>query len=152
MSFALQPNYNLTQAVAYAGMPASMHGWDADTKIVETVAGIGFARAVSKGTEKERGIIIGGADFVGITYRDITLVHATPDLYARYDLAGVMNAGDLWVDVAAAVAPGDAVVFSATTGQFAVAGTTVLTARYVTGTTGAGLAIIRLNLPNAAVS
>lgn len=44
---AVQTTYNQTLAPGYPGMPASESGWDAETKICETAAGIGFGLAVS---------------------------------------------------------------------------------------------------------
>jgi len=143
---AVQTTYTTGMRPALAGMPASMHGYNGDTKICETVAGIGFGLACSRGTA-DRGAIIGGAAFVGVTVRDITLVHAVADLdkYVRYENMGLMVYGDIWVSVGAAVTPATAVVFSATTGQFALAGTSLANAKYMTTqATIGGLAILRI--------
>jgi hypothetical protein len=95
----VQSAYTRYMPVAQVGMPASMHGWDIDTKIVETVAGIGFGLVVSKGSA-DNGIIIGGAAAVGVTVRDIALSQVpgnlAADLYARYANAGIMVVGDIW--------------------------------------------------------
>lgn len=108
MAIDVQGAYGTALAVGVPGMPASMEGWDADTGIVETVAGIGFGLAVSKGTA-DRGIVIGGTAFRGITYKDITLLPgATADIYPRYYNAGVMRRGDIWVTAVDAVTPADA--------------------------------------------
>jgi hypothetical protein len=149
----VQSTYPDTQAVAYPGMPATMHGWDADSLFVETSAGIGFGLAVSKGTS-EKGVVIGGTAFVGVTFRDITLIQrvgGTVDLYRQRDLAGICVRGDIWVNVTTAVARGDPVLYNATTGAFGGAAGQALThARWMRGNAGvAGLAILRLTGPLA---
>lgn len=146
----VQPTYGANIAAGYPGMPATMTGWDADTRLIETVAGIGFGLAVSQGTG-ERGIIIGGtaAGFIGVTYRDITLIPtaALTDAYPRYANAGVMVRGDIWVSPFEAVALGDPVYFAGATGRF---GKTVSGNQLVAGgrwmMAGAldGLAILRI--------
>jgi hypothetical protein len=45
---AVQTTYPTNISPAVAGQPASMSGWDVDTKICETAAGIGFGLAVSQ--------------------------------------------------------------------------------------------------------
>jgi hypothetical protein len=129
--------------------------WAADTRQVETAAGIGFGIAVSQGTNPS-GCVIGGSTPVGITRADPTLARAdlapatSPgiDIYPQYDNAGVLTLGDIWVIAGGAVTVGSAVVFSATTGQCGVAGTTMPNARWMTATTGAGqLAVVRLGNP-----
>jgi hypothetical protein len=136
---------------AQNGMLASAVNWAADTRIVETAAGIGFGLAVSQGVADE-GCIIGGSAFVGITRADITLPRSetlTLDTYARYDNAGIFVMGDIWVNAYANVTPATATVtFSATTGQFGLAGTTVTHARWMTSAAGSAgtpvLAVVRL--------
>lgn len=145
----VQTLYPDTMAVAVAGMPATMTTWDADTKFVETAAGIGFGVAVSRGTS-EKGIVIGGAaTFLGVTYRDITLITpigGTVDIYPQKALAGIMIRGDIWVPVSAAVVAGAAVIFNAATGIFGgAAGTSIAGAEWIRGqATIGGLALLRL--------
>jgi hypothetical protein len=145
-----QTTYPDTLPPGVAGMPASTTGWDADSKIVETAAGIGFGLAVSQGAG-ERGVILGGttAGFRGVTYKDITLVHdaANLDKYVRYENCGVMIRGDIWVTVAAAVTLASAVIFDAATGQFGAAtGQTITNARYLKAqATPGGLTILRVS-------
>lgn len=147
-----QTTYPTVMPIGVPGMPATMTTWDGDTRIPETVAGIGFGLAVSQGTTA-RGVIIGGttAGFIGVTYRDITLMAACGfiDLYPQYANAGVMVRGDVWVAVEAAVAIGAAVIFNATTGQFGAAtGQTITNAKWMTAqATPGGLAILRIRNP-----
>ena len=154
----LQTVYTRYLGVGQNGMLADETVWAADTRTVETAAGIGFGLAVSQGTN-DKGCIIGGAAFVGVTRADPTLARAdlsVPgtstvvglDLYAQNELAGVLTMGDIWVNCYASVTPATTVVFSATTGQLGVAGTTITHARWMTTAAGSAgtpvLAVLRL--------
>lgn len=95
------------------------------TGICETASpGIPFGRAVSQGTLSDEGVILGGslAGFRGVSIRDITLRgdqgSTTLDKYQAPNSMGVMEAGDIWVEPAGAVAAHAAVYFNATTGLF----------------------------------
>jgi hypothetical protein len=152
----VQTTYPSVMPIAVPGMPATMTGWDADTKIVETVAGIGFGVAVSQGVS-DKGIIIGGAKFRGVTYRDVTLV-PTPtvtDIYPRYASAGVMVRGDIWVLVGAdAVTAGDLAAYIPATGVItkttgAGTPTAIAGGRFTRGAAAGGLALLRLAGPYA---
>jgi len=128
----LQSSYPRYQPIAQAGMPASEHGWDADSKILES-ASAGWGLACSRGTDKDNGAIIGGADFVGVTMIDRNVPASNEDKFVQYDLMGLMVRGDIWVKVTAAVTPDTAVKFSATTGEFGDTGGTALSgAKYQT--------------------
>src|SRR6516162_2470042 len=154
----IQTVYTRYIGVGQNGMLADETVWAADTRTVETAAGIGFGLAVSQGTN-DKGCIIGGSAFVGITRADPTLARAdlsVPgssstlplDSYPQYDLAGILAAGDIWVNCYAAVTPATTVTFSATTGQLGVAGTTITHARWMTSASGSAgtpvLAVLRL--------
>lgn len=149
----IQSTYTRYQPVGQPGMLADEVNWAGDTKIVETAAGIGFGLGVSQGIN-DKGCIIGGANFVGITRADQTLPRAdvtpvmTVDTYSQYDNAAVLTMGDIWVNCYAAVTPATAVTFSATTGQFGLAGTTITDARWMTSAAGSAgtpvLAVVRL--------
>jgi hypothetical protein len=147
----VQSTYTRYFLPAQNGMLASAINWDADTRIIETAAGIGFGLAVSQGATAD-GCIIGGANFVGVTRADPTLAQAagltTPDVYAQYDNAGVLVKGDIWVNCYANVAVGAAVTFEAATGKFGIAGTSVTQAKWMTAAAGSAgtpvLAVLRL--------
>lgn len=157
MSF-VQTTYSENMAAAVPGMPADAD-FSADSRTVETEAGIGFGLAVSQGTA-DKGALLGAAaatGFVGVTIRDKGVVNASnADKYNEGDTAAVMTRGDIWVTVAAAVEAGDDVTFSSTTGalssvaadgtNFAITG-----ARWMTSAAQNGLAILRLGgaLPSA---
>lgn len=148
----VQSTYTSNIAAGTAGMIADMNPYRVDSRNVETVAGIGFGLVCGKGAT-DRGIVIGGpVNLVeGVTVRDITLVAgATPDLYLRYALAGVLKFGDIWVTTAGTVVAGNDVTFDTTTGILgtaAVAGNVIgplVGWRWMTSVTGVGLAIVRV--------
>lgn len=148
----VQSTYTRYQPIAQNGMLASEINWSADTRIVETAAGIGFGLGVSQGVNPD-GCVVGGANCVGITRADPTLlrtdvVPAPVDTYLQNDNCGVLVTGDLWVIAYAAVTVGSAVTFEAATGKLGIAGTTVPNARWMTATTASGqLAVVRLGNP-----
>jgi hypothetical protein len=121
-----------------------------DSKTVETAAGIGFGLAVSQGTN-DRGVILGGTAFVGITRADPTIGRAdvspalTLDSYPQNDNAAVLAMGDIWVIPDNAVTAGEAVYYSTTTGKLGHSGGTVIEdARWMTGAAAGALALLRL--------
>ena len=128
---------------AQNGMLASEVNWAADSRNVETAAGIGFGLAVSQGVA-DAGCIIGGSAFVGITRADIT-PPLTVDVYPQYAVAGILVMGDLWVIPDNAVVAGEAVYYSSTTGKLGHSGGTVIEdARWMTSAAAGGLAVVRL--------
>lgn len=103
-----------------AGVEGAMVDW-ADSvflsKTVETVAGIGFGKAVSRGSG-DNGIVIptGSAVSIGLTVREISGDANNPNLFARYDSARVMIKGCIWAVASVAVDDGDDVYVVPTTG------------------------------------
>ncbi len=145
---AVQSTYIRYLTVAQVGMLASEINWSADTRIAETAAGIGFGLAVSQGTN-DKGCILGGSAFVGVTRADPTLPQAagltTVDKYAQYDNVGVLVTGDLWVVPDNAVVAGEAVYYSTTTGHLGHSGGTVIEdARWMTTAAAGALAVVRI--------
>ena len=138
------------------GMLADEINFTADTRFVETAAGIGFGLAVSQGTNPD-GCVIGGSSPVGITRADPTLARADVypatalgiDIYFQNELAGILVMGDIWVNCYASVTPATAtVVFEASTGKLGIAGTTLPNARWMTTAAGSAgtpvLAVLRV--------
>jgi hypothetical protein len=124
MAPAVQTTYGENIAEAYAGMVAEPD-YQADTRIVETAAGIGYGLAVGRGTG-DRGVVLGGAlsIFLGITLRDVTQPDAADDLYREAENAGVAYDGVFWAKVATGVTivPGQVAHYSATTGEWSNTG------------------------------
>lgn len=133
------------------GRPGLIVGSDynTDTGNVETVAGIGFGLAVSQGSA-DKGVVIGGAlaGFRGITVRDVTLESDQLDKYARYQSAGILTRGKIWVTPAVSVVAGDPVHYVSATGVFTNTGDIgpITGARYVSSAAGTGdLAVVELS-------
>lgn len=144
MSNIVQSAYNRYMSAGSPGVFATTSGWDADTRVCETSAGIGFGLACSKGAA-DIGAVLGGTNFVGISVRDITLVHTTPDKYAQYDNMAVAIRGDIWVRVSGAVTAGQQAHYNTSTGALASSGGTAITgAKFVTSAADGALAILRL--------
>lgn len=146
---AVQTTYSDNQPIAVHGMPATMSTYDADTKTVETAAGIGFGLAVSRGATLNS-IVVGGAAFDGITMRDITQVNGADDEYPVGANASVLKRGDIWLKVGVAVAVTDPVGFDATTGVIAKTGTRIINASWVVPAGIGGFAMLRMHSPNPA--
>jgi hypothetical protein len=147
----VQSTYTENIRPAVAGMVANMTDWDADTRNVETAAGIGFGLVVGQGTAAKGAVLSAAAatGFVGLSIRDVTLAPVAADKYPQNANIAVLTEGDMWVLTGGAVTVGGDVTFDSTTGvlssaatsgtQFAIAG-----ARWMTATAGAALAIVRL--------
>ncbi len=139
---SVQTTYSRRQPIGSNGAPATMYGWDADTRIAE--AAIGFGLAVSKGVADD-GVVKGGALYVGIAVRDITLTHDTADRYETGDNVAVAQRGDFWITVEDAVVAQTQATFNASTGQLGSSGGTAIAGSYwVTSADAGGLAIVRL--------
>lgn len=120
-----------------------------ETRIVETVAGVGFGRVVAKGTA-EKGAVLGGAlvDILGVSIRDITLIAAagqTADKYQASNNMGVMNEGDMWVVANAAVTKDATATYLPADGTFAPAasGVAIPGARWLKGGASGDLVPVR---------
>ena len=124
-STPVQTTYDQYQLAGQVGMPATMSGWDIDTRIAEDPAGtgIGFGLAVCQGAATDKSATLGqlsGGGFVGITRADPTLANvdsALTDKYIDTDNMAVLISGDIWVAPATEVAAGGAVYFDSVTGE-----------------------------------
>lgn len=128
MTTVVQTNYFPTIRPGFAGMIADMTNASVNTRICETAAGIGFGLAVGQGTG-DKGVVLGGASFVGISIKDITMngvpldprsnTLGTLDTYPQNFNMGVMTRGHIWVQPMGIVAAHGNVYYSTSTGQFA---------------------------------
>lgn len=146
---AVQTSYQENIAKGYEGQVANETDFDIDTKKVETVAGIAFGRAVSRGTD-DKGCVLGGADFIGVTVRDQTQPVQNDDKYTQYDLAGILRKGDIWLKPSEGVTDGAQVYYDTTTGRFGVSGggkTAIVGAVWQTTADADTLAVARFNSP-----
>lgn len=120
----IQTTYDQYMLAGQVGMPATMSGWDVDTRIAEDPAGdgIGFGLAVCQGTATDKSATLGqlsGGGFVGITRADPTLANTDSEFTDKYrdtDNMAVHIAGDIWVAPASAVTANDPVYFDSVTG------------------------------------
>jgi len=150
---SVQTSYSINQAVAYAGMLYAQAPHNISSFAVETVAGIGFAVAVKRGTDSEQQCdLAGSADFVGITLRSLdreASANTGAINYSRYETAGVMRKGYVWAVCPTGCNPGDSVKYTDDTGVLdagsAGAGETQLDgANWETTASAGGLAVLRL--------
>jgi hypothetical protein len=142
MSVTVQSTYSKTITAAVNGAPATMSGWDADSKIAEEA--LTFGLAVSQGTA-DSGVIKGGTHFVGCVLRDVTLPPSQEDAFLEGQNVSVLSRGDIWVTVEDAVVAGAVVLYNATTGQLGSdGGSEIANSRWMTSAGIGGLAIARL--------
>jgi len=98
---AAQLSYDLSTPVAYPGLIYAQFPSDVQSFSVETVAGIPFGVAVSRGTDEERQIILGGnALLLGISIRSLDREGAANTGAIQYNVtetAGVMRSGHIYV-------------------------------------------------------
>ena len=149
---AVQTSYSETITAAQVGMPADAR-FEADTRTVETAAGIAPGLAIGQGSA-DKGAILGAAaatGFVGVGIRNTAnLNNTTPDTIPQYDDIAVMTKGDIWVTVGGNVTKGQDVTFNTTTGVLSTIAAdgsnfTIAGARWMTSASSGALAILRLN-------
>lgn len=145
---AVQTTYPSNISAAIAGLRGTMIPATLISRTVETVAGAGFGIAMARGTSDNGAKVFGSGDaaVLGITVIDRSV--NTADKYSQYESASIMTKGHVWVYASVAVNDGDPVYVIPATGAFAKtsASSAVLIANAVwdTTTTGAGLALVRL--------
>ena len=102
--------------------PGTTEGTDYEntTGICETVAGIGFGLAVSKGSSSDQGVVLGGAlaGFRGVSVKDITLPAGNADKFLPPNSLSVRRRGQIWTEPGEAVNADDPVYYNSTTGVF----------------------------------
>lgn len=148
-----QTSYARNIVAAYAGQLFALAPHDISSRNVETVTGVGFGVATSRGTDKDRQIIAGGDDFIGITVRDLSKEGAANSGAIQYnenETAAVMREGYIWAVIPVGGNPGDAIKYTTATGVLDVgtagAGEIQLDDAELDSVTVAGaLGLIRLN-------
>jgi hypothetical protein len=118
-------------------------GWEVGTRICETAAGITFGKAVSQGA-RPKGCILGGANFVGVTVRDITLSLVSPDplatvdnpldTYGQWTNVAVITRGHIWVKPQGLIVANDPLYYDASNGRFGNSATGLAASGWVTFT------------------
>lgn len=151
-----QTSYSIKQAVAYAGLVYAQAPHDIVSRDVETVAGIGFGVAVSRGTDLERQVVAGGTSFTGITIRSLDKEGAANTGSIQWnekETAGILRDGYIWVVCPSGCNPGDSANYVNATGVIdsgsAGVGETQLDgAQWETVAAAGELAVLRLNSLN----
>lgn len=127
MSVVVQSSYRPQIRAAVVGMIADETGYEITSRNCETAAGIGFGLAVSQGSA-DKGCVIAGSAFIGISVRDVTLALApidplsdtagTVDTYAQRTSMGILTRGRIWVKAMGDVAAGDPLYYDTSAGTF----------------------------------
>jgi hypothetical protein len=148
-----QTSYDIRQGKAYAGLIYAQAPHDIVSRSVETVAGIGFGVAVTRGTDADKQIVpAASADFLGVTIRSLEQEggEAGAIKWDVKETAGVMRSGYIWAVCPTGCVPGDAVNYADGTGVLdsgaAGAGSTSLDgASWETTAVAGELAVVRLS-------
>lgn len=148
-----QTSYSIKQPKAYAGLVYAQAPHDIVSRDVETVSGIGFGVAVSRGTNLERQVVAGGTAFLGITIRSLDKEGAANTGAIKWnekEAAGILRDGYIWAVCPSGCNPGDPVNYVNATGVLdsgaAVAGETALDgAQWETVAAAGELAVIRID-------
>ena len=148
-----QTSYDIRQDKAYAGLIYAQAPHDIVSRSVETVAGIGFGVAVTRGTDADKQIVpAASADFLGVTIRSLEQEggEAGAIKWDVKETAGVMRSGYIWAVCPTGCVPGDAVNYADGTGVLdsgaAGAGSTSLDgASWETTAVAGELAVVRLS-------
>lgn len=151
---AIQTAYNENIRAAVAGHRADDTPATIISRTVELAAGIDHGGAVARGSEAHfaKAFLTGANHWMGVCVRERNANPSTPDKVARYESAGIMTQGTIWVKANVQVAAGDPVyvikatgLFSNVVGTGATAAVLIPDAVWDTSTSGAGqLAIVRL--------
>lgn len=153
-----QTSYTLYQAAAFAGMLADM----SDNDILSYAAGsadIPFGKAVVLGTNREKQVNPAGtgAGQGALIFGFATASHdveqgaAGLTVYPRYSAVNVLRRGKFWMETNDAVTAGAVANFHLASGKLTdeavaagIEAITQLSVRFLTGTVGAGLAIVEV--------
>lgn len=117
--YNLQPTYNRFMPAYTVGMIDDQADNNIVTRNCEPAGGIGFGLAVGQGAD-DRGGILGGSNFVGISVRDPTLPRlegSAIDVYLQNENMNVLTRGPIAVLVRETVVAGDPVYYDTTNGQ-----------------------------------
>jgi len=145
----VQTTYSTTHGAAYAGMIATNALYNASSKRVDVVDGVGFGLGVLRSAppNADDGLILPtpafdpASDFLGFVVRTLDEVTQQDGTFekAQYSSASVMNTGEIWVPCPTGCAAGDAVYIRTDAGFEGVADD---------GTTGAAVELLRSRFEN----
>lgn len=160
---AVQTTYSENIDAARAGMIADTQAQlNTVSRTVETAAGIGFGIVVDQGSEDNGVVAVSGSttDPVGFTVRERSVNPETPNKFAQYDTARIMNKGVIWATVtdAGGVSAGDDVWLTLSTGALSNAdagvgdGLQLAGCRWVSSAADGALAKISVDMSVPAVA
>ena len=115
----VQTSYTLQQGVGYAGQLFDVNPHEIVSRTVETVAGAAFGLAVGRGTDKAEQVLVGTADFTGITIRSLDkegAINTGAIQWNENDAAGILREGYIWAICPAGCTAGDQVKYLTATG------------------------------------
>jgi hypothetical protein len=144
---AAQLSYDINQPLGYPGLIYAQAPHDIVSMLVETVAGIPFGVAVSRGTDPANQVVVGGADFLGVTIRSLDkegAINTGAIQWNETEAAGVMRSGYIHALCTAGCVPGDDVFYATATGLLSTAGDTQVSGTWETTTAAGELGVIRL--------
>jgi hypothetical protein len=133
MSTIVQRSYTPQMRAGLVGMIADQVPHTINTRLADVAAGAGipFGIAVSQSPTLDKGCIPGGANFIGITVRDVTAdrtlidpmsvdgVFTPLDTYGQRVNVGVLSRGHIWVLAGSGAAAGDPLFYNTANGGFA---------------------------------
>lgn len=142
---AVQTTYSATHTRWVEGMVLNSEPCTVVSRVAEDAEGVGFGKVCVQGTLDNQVVDSEAtAKFVGIAVLDPT---KTGDTYAQYDTVAVMKKGVIVVTASEAVAVGDPVYYTPSTGALSktsTSNTLIAGATWDTSTSGSGLAALRL--------
>jgi len=150
---AAQTSYDIRQGKAYAGLIYAQAPSDIVSRAVETVAGVAFGVAVTRGTDPDKQTVLAtSANFLGITIRSLEKEGGDAGAI-RWNLketAGIMRSGYIWAVCPTGCLPGNAVKYTDGTGVLdsgaaGVGETSLDGATWETTASAGELGVIRLN-------
>jgi len=114
-----QTSYSINQRIAVAGTIFDLNPYDNVSRDVETAAGIGFGLAVSRGTDEQRQVVVGGAAFLGLTVRALDREGAANTglvSYSEKETAAIMRSGYIYAECVSGCTAGDSANYNTITG------------------------------------
>lgn len=142
---AIQTTYAASHARWVEGMVLNMEPNVIVTRLAEDVEGIGFGKVCVQGTADNQVVDSEAtAKFAGIAVLDTT---QPTGKYEQYSNVAVIKKGVIVVSASEAVAVGDPVYYTPSTGALSktsTSNTLIANAQWDTSTSGAGLAALRL--------
>lgn len=119
----VQSTYSETFRKGFVGMIENSELANKISRVLQT-ATLDFGQPVARGTLDDSCILMATTKvMLGISVRDVSLLHATPDQYLVGDNVAIMTQGSIWVTAGASITPASLVAWDPATGKWKAAGT-----------------------------